>query len=804
MKKIKNFIAALLCLAMFSGTVLTAFAEDEIIEEENELLEEEETSEEIDYEELYKEHQEELGLSTNTNSTIKLGTIHTDEILDAYMDQQRVFPKYDTTGMTDLEILLENMILYYSSTITDEEAVRTVRDEALPHYAGGGRFNDEGLDYDSLRGKVGLSLSRTARYMRCLAKAYYIEDCEYYQSPEIKEIFLECCRDFVRRFDGVFSWQNETKNEFWGYTVAPFTTTMPAVITFYHDIPKDLLNQLIGCMLWMPEEIVDTWNTGTNAVWYAEQAVVRGALEQNEYWVNVGINRLDELTQLNRINMIDAGVATASLEGFQPDGTYHMHGATLYLSYALSSLQDVTLFASLFNDTKYTMNGMNNALDFAMNGALWSARGEYMEPQGYGRLIGSQTSLNTTDILRKALCRLAFIYPDKYDEIKLAIRHTLSEKDGMFLPLNGTLYFPRSEVLAHHRDGYSLWIRTTSKRVAGMEFNGKISIDAYWGHTGVTGIYDGKEHNLMVTNPFFDYAFYPGVTNPRHVYINKNSSISDGIHQVYSGGVSDGDFGSTSFKMTERMGSSAYKSYYMFDEGYVALGTGIRSSNWAEVNTTVEQRYLKGDVQINGQNIAKGEKTYKDVNTVYHSGTGYIFPEEETIGIKNKTVIASWTDRKRDYNIDQSKLKAEMFTLWINHGLRPSNGDYVYQVLMNTTPEKLEEYNKNNPIVIAANNKKQQAVWHKTANIAYATFYEGGEVRLHENLSVKADVPCLVMIREENGKLKVCVSNPYSHKADVKITVTTDGKANEMTFNLPGLDETTANYGGSTVTQIIG
>ena len=807
MNILRKFICAMLCSTIFLGTAATVFAEEEYIPEgENEILEEEEVIDEFYYEDLYYDYQSELSEESQVNNTVKLGNIHTEEDLEALIEQQRAFPLYDTTGMNDLEILLENMRKYYRSVITEETALYTVKYEALPHYVGGGRFNDEGLDYESIRGKVNLSMSRTSRYMQCLAKVYYIEGSEYYHSPEIKKILIECFEDIVARFYGVFGWDNDTRKEFWGYTVSMYTRLIPSVMIFLDEIPEELMPKLIRCILWMPEEIIPQWNTGTNAVWYAQQAIVRGALEQNEHWVNVGINRLNELTMVNSLSMLDAVHNDASgttLEGHQTDGTYHMHGATLYLSYALNSLQDTVLFASLFDGTKYSIDGVDNSLDFALNGAVWSARSTNMEPQGYGRLIGNQTTLASSNILLTALSRLYYKYPERKEEIKLAIRSLLSKKDGMYLPLNGTRYFPRSEVLAHQRENYSIWIRTTSKRVVGMEFNGKISVDAYWGHTGVTGVYDGNEHNLMVTNPFFDYTLYPGVSNPRTVHIYKNSAMGEGIHQVYAGGVSDGDFGSASFKMTEKMGTTAYKSYYMFDEGYVALGTGIRSSNWADVNTTVEQRYLKGDVQVNGQNIAQGEKTYKDVNTVYHSGTGYIFPEKETIGIKNKTVTASWLDHRREYDTSTEKLKADMFALWITHGNRPSNGDYVYSTLMNTTPEKLAEYNKNYPVVIVENNKKQQAVWHKTEKIAYATFYEGGEIKFHDGLTVKSDLPCILMIREIDGKLKVCVSNPYSNKTEVSLTVNYNGKNNEMKFELPGLDENTLDYGGSTVTKFV-
>lgn len=808
MNILRNFICALLCSVIFLGVAGSVFAEEEYIQEEEEIIEEEEILEEeiIDdfyYEDLYEDYQAE---SSQDTGAVKIGNIHTEKDLEALIEQERTFPLYDTTGMTDIEILLENMRRYYNTVVTDSTALYTVKYEALPHYVGGGRFNDEGLDYESMRGKVNLSMSRTARYMQCLAKAYYVEGSEYYHSPEIKKIMMECFEDIIDRFYGVFGWDNETKTEFWGYTVSMYTRLAPSVMIFLDEIPEEMMPKIIRCMLWMPEEIVAQWNTGTNAVWYAQQAIVRGALEQNEYWVNVGINRLNELTMINSLSMVESthnDAINTTLEGHQSDGTYHMHGATLYMSYALSSLQDTVLFASLFDGTKYSFDGVENSLDFALNGALWSARGTEMEPQGYGRLIGNQSTLTSSGTLRTALSRLYYLYPERQEEIKTAIRSLLSEKDGMYLPLDGTRYFPRSEVLAHQRENYSLWIRTTSRRVVGMEFNGKISVDAYWGHTGVTGIYDGKEHNLMVTNPFFDYKLYPGVTNPRTVHIYKNAAMTEGIHQTYAGGVSDGDFGSISFKMTEKMGTSAYKSYFMFDEGYIALGTGIRSSNWAEVNTTVEQRFLYGDVEIDGEAVAKGEKTYKDVNTVYHSGTGYIFPEKETVGLRNKTVVASQLDHRREYDTSTQKQRADMFALWINHGTRPSNGDYVYSTLMNTTPEKIAEYNKNYPIVVAANNKKQQGVWHKTANIAYATFYEGGEVKFHNGLSLKADVPCMVMIREVDGKLKVCVSNPYSHQVDVKITVTAEDKANEMTFELPGLDENTVDYGGSTVTQFI-
>jgi hypothetical protein len=61
-------------------------------------------------------------------------------------------------------------------------------------------------------------------------------------------------------------------------------------------------------------------------------------------------------------------------------------------------------------------------------------------------------------------------------------------------------------------------------------------------------------------------------------------------------------------------------------------------------------------------------------------------------------------------------------------------------------------------------------------------FYEPGEVEIRAGLSVAADTPCLVLLKESPEKLIISVSNPKNEQATVQLDVSRplDGEGVEI------------------------
>lgn len=819
MKKFRRFLSLFLCFALLSTSLLGVFAEEELLEEEEEKLEEDVVMDDAYFEELYEETVEELEMGYATGlekDTVKLGQIHTMEDLIKYIEQGLPYKAYDTTGMDDIDILLNNMRGYYAkydintALATIEGKNYSQNMDYLNHYIGNGRF--EGFDYDTYAGITGNSSARTGRFAQCLATAYHYEGCKYYKDPEIKQVIIEIIQNQLNirshRFSFSDAWHRSFGTQFYQWTIATYITWVPLIMQMYDELPEEMIWDFSEIMLYMPYEIIDQWNTGTNAIWYAMQAVIRGVLQRDEEIILYGINRMNELSILAGMKHKTAQMRSTS-EMTQPDGGYHMHGPTIYMSYATSAMSDTALLASFLNGTKYQeiFKGAEYLLEAAL-GASKLGREDVIAPWFYGRnaaIVNTNASTGISNILR----RFYPLFPEKRDEIIAAMRHLLTDKDGMYQPYESAKYFFRSDALAVHRKTWSFWVRGKTTRGSGMEFNGNVSYKNFWGHNGTTQLHDGDTMNVAA-NPFMDWTLYNGVTAPRYAYEFRNSSSSPGPKEQFCGGVTDGYFASMSLKMNEEMGTSAKKSWFAFDEGYLSLGSDIKSSHWADVNTTIEQEKLDGEVYINGAQIPRGEKQYNNVKTVFHGGNGYYFPQADSVCIKNRTQISRAMDNQRNVKqngtpstTERVEQKQDMFALYIPHGKKPAADTYAVMALINTTPEALAEYAANPPISVVANTTKLHAAYHKKDDLAFATFFEYGSVTFPNGMVVKVDAPAMILVKHVDGKLSVSASNPYNHGTDLNVTITENGKTKTVKIKLPGVDEETLDYGGDTVTTII-
>lgn len=171
----------------------------------------------------------------------------------------------------------------------------------------------------------------------------------------------------------------------------------------------------------------------------------------------------------------------------------------------------------------------------------------------------------------------------------------------------------------------------------------------------------------------------------------------------------------------------AKKSWFMFDDVVVALGSGISDSTGNTALTVVDNR--NSELKLNRNNNGIVETAY------FSSGYGYYFPEEQTV-ISNKT----------DNGFNE---------LWIEHGGNSQNGVYNYIILPNVTEKELSEFKDNPHIRIVSNNDTVQAVEYRENGILGYVFYEGGTKN-----GITVSAPMIVVTEDMGESLKLYVSDP--------------------------------------------
>ncbi|ESL02557.1 polysaccharide lyase family 8, super-sandwich domain protein [Catonella morbi ATCC 51271] len=233
----------------------------------------------------------------------------------------------------------------------------------------------------------------------------------------------------------------------------------------------------------------------------------------------------------------------------------------------------------------------------------------------------------------------------------------------------------------------------------------------------------------------------------------------------------------------------ALKSYFMFDNEVVCLGSGINDSESNFITeTTVENRKLNADasnqITLNGNNLelqtvpvnvaeivnseglggGTGSMEGSAVNNakwihvegnVTGEAVGYYFPKES--GQLKARKVAS-TGNWGNINITSSTdVVKNYFELWFDHGKNPQNAEYSYVMLPGKTVEEMKEYEKNPTVEILANTTDVQAVRYKSKNVIGANFWQDKTVSVS---GITCNKKASVIVKQTGDNLEIGVSDP--------------------------------------------
>jgi chondroitin AC lyase len=300
--------------------------------------------------------------------------------------------------------------------------------------------------------------------------------------------------------------------------------------------------------------------------------------------------------------------------------------------------------------------------------------------------------------------------------------------------------------------------------------------------------------------PVWDWQRIPGTTNEYANQLTGNPRRQGTTEFV--GGVSDGYYGAAACDFA-RGDLVARKSWFFLDRQIVCLGAGISSKSNSPVITTVNQCRLQGDVLLgraeSTQLLEQGQRPATDVDYVWHDKVAYLFPEPASLNIQNQTVSGSW--QRANHRYPDKKVKDDLFTVWIDHEIRPHGARYAYIVAPGTEPDQVEELRNQMALRIVSNTEQVQAIEETDLRLIAAAFYEAGKLHIDADLEVQVDIPCLLLIKRNGEKVSLTVSNPCNTGGHVRVGLlhpSVPSKSRSVSIEFP-----TGVRAGSSVTRVI-
>jgi chondroitin AC lyase len=473
-------------------------------------------------------------------------------------------------------------------------------------------------------------------------------------------------------------------------------------------------------------------------------------------------------------------------EGLQHDGSFQQHGSQLYIGgYGTEFIQSVTRLAYYLMDTEYALSPEKLKIlsSFVRDTYLKTIRGRRMSFNVLGRGL-TRTDNTDRSSFTKILFMLISVDNEHAEEYASAIKRLNTEGPASIGLEASDTYYGRSEYTLHQRQGYTFEVRTASKHLVRSEYDKNENRLGFFLTDGVTGIYvDGEEYGSII--PIWDWRMLPGTTTPNLAVMRRADKYLFNGRSACAGGVSDGLYSVTAFDMRNDQalyafdddegakGSSkpvgerlppldfgAKKSWFAFDREIVCLGAGIYSGHEEPLYTTINQCRQAGNVVVKTATeqrfMAPGEVAYRQAEWVLNDKVAYYFPDRPTVHVSYETRTGCW----RTVNIAGStaRLDEKVFTLWIDHGVRPEGERYAYIIVPGIRSATDAARYQPEDIEILSHTDTIHAVYHRQLERYGLAFFDRG-VFEKGDVVVRSNGACAVMMeRLSKDEWKISVS----------------------------------------------
>ncbi|KAF2330623.1 polysaccharide lyase 8 family protein [Flavobacterium daemonense] len=534
-----------------------------------------------------------------------------------------------------------------------------------------------------------------------------------------------------------------------------------------------------------------TQTGAANMVDVATHYIYRGCLKADSAIVQIGVNQ----------SFMPIVLTTG--DGVQYDYSYKAHGSQLYMGGYGSVFIDGEINVAMYvRGTSYALSGTSlNLLSlFVRNSYLKCIRGKNIDFNALGRSI-SRINASNQSRLSLSLEKMKLLDPNNIGAYDEAIARLIGTQPASYGLSAKNINYWSSDYVQHIRSGYNFGLRNVSTRTLRSENGNGENLKGCFLTEGATSIaVTGNEYATIF--PVWEWNKIPGVTAPEYATIPVRADwYSLPEHKGKSsfvGGVSDGVYGATAYAFND-YGVNARKSWFFFDDEVVCLGAAINATAAETINTTVNQCLLDGKVTVssNGRTsvVSKGANNYNgNLQWVLHGNVGYFFPQGGDLQLTSQTQNGNW----HDINTTQPNkpVSSDVFTLWFNHGVKPTDASYAYIVAPNkTTVRDMKKYDASK-IQIMTNSSSVQAVKHTGLNVRQVVFYEPTTFT-NGGVSVRVDKPCVVMLKNVGTpNVSVDIADPAQSNAKINVYLDLPGIASTrfLECTMPS-----APYAGSSV-----
>lgn len=665
--------------------------------------------------------------------------------------------------------------------------------------------------------------------LKAIVLAYETEGSKYYKDPEVKREMIAALDLMIAKHYSVYyacvgtgtgiGSGNHSFGNWYDWRIGTPRQLCDLLLMFYDELTEEQIARYVEPVM-ANNKKVDT--TGANKTWIANVFIQSGILLGDGSLVEAG-----------KAGVKDVFRYVASGDGFHKDGSFIQHNYYAYSGgYGKALLCTIAPMMNVLHDTPYELS-----YEDGREQILFDMIFEAYEPLIYGgrfmdmarereiSRVANQDSIPGRQAIRSIIMLLDVLPEDQKARAESMVKEWLSDEEVLAQvcidPIGGyNEYYlpagimakaieiadsditPRGSLIRHKRygamdrvvhlrDNFGFTVSMSSNRIRNTEGTNDEGLRLWNIGDGLTYLYNSdKSYYSDHYWATVDYHRLPGTTVNRVESRAPKAGYATANKYKFAGGTDLGEFGIAGMEMqgvgtTSRNGAHAKKSWFMFDDEVVAVGSDIDSSlDGSGVETIVENRKVKPDwsntLTVDGavQAVAGGSDDFNglhpDTKWIHLAGTtedsdvGYYFPGGADITGIRETRNGSWDLVNTYAKFTDNEPRTNSFvTFWFDHGIKPTKAAYSYVILPGKDAAETAAYNETPDVEILRQDESIHAVRENTLGITGINFFTPGK---YGAFSTKVPQSVMYRLDKEEGIAEISFADPTQTQTELSLT----------------------------------
>jgi hypothetical protein len=512
---------------------------------------------------------------------------------------------------------------------------------------------------------------------------------------------------------------------------------------------------------------------GINTIWQMGPEIDNGILKyrllKDSLLIGVAVDQIKLAAEVER-----------GSEQLLSDGSYPFHTWKRYTGgYGSAHSQELAYWAMILKGTSFALSqkAMDDLSNFIREGQQWVIWKDRWDWTVTGREITrgtcgpNRSSGYNIQNAFLSVCDIMSIVDPLHATQFAAFKETMQGTIGPGDALTGNKYFWDAGQVVHRRKDWYAAPAVGGGRELANEVSTENAAGKYFG-AGVCQIFrTGKEYDGLSTSDYFNWQKLPGALNPEKPIPTSQSAGTETVPGAGTGGVSNGQYGMAA--MNHRFENlTAKRGWFFFDDEFVVLATAIKYTGSEHVTSTLNQCLAESDASASVNDEIRAvnmlDAPVESAKWVYNNKIAYI-------------PVGAYTGKLRASNANG------IFSLWMDHGINPNNGEYCYAVVPGINTQDIPTYLTDLPFRILSNTPAIQAVRNNKIKVTGMAFYLAGQLSIRDSLSISVDLPCFVLLKENDTNLEISVSNIPNAGQALHVSVQVSQNTWPVIFSLPSI-----------------